>query len=246
MKPRTASGISRRIRQNTGLQFVMGCLVSLMFSAVTGAQTPGHTAQPTGKSAKMIVEARGAAGAAANVASQPGTAGPEPLKLGLRAGYRIGPGDVLEINVWKEPQLSVGAAVVRSDGRISLPLVKEVDALGLTPGELEQVLSDKFSRFLEVPEVTVIVKEVHSEKVYVIGGVKKPGSVDLYSQLTVLQVLAEAGGLTEYAKKGGIFVLRKNGDKQVRLHFDYNAQLKGKPGKPEIVLQPGDTVVVPQ
>jgi len=228
------------------LRCVVRCLITLVFLAVAGAQTPGHVVQPAGKSAKMIVEARGAPGAAAKVENRPVTVTPEPSKLGLRAGYRIGPGDVLEINVWKEPQLSTGAAVVRSDGRISLPLVKEVDALGLTPGELERILSEKFSQFLEVPEVTVIVKEVHSEKVYVIGGVKKPGSVDLYSQLTVLQVLAEAGGLTEYAKKGGIFVLRKNGDKQVRLHFDYNAQLKGKPGKPEIVLQPGDTVVVPQ
>jgi polysaccharide export outer membrane protein len=169
-----------------------------------------------------------------------------PGAIAVREEYRIGPSDVLQITVWKEPQVSVPEVVVRSDGRISLPLIKEVDARGLRPTELEKLLGEKFSQFIEVPEVAVIVKEVHSEKVYVIGGVKRPGSIDLGMQMSVLQVLAEVGGLSEYAKKSKIYVLRTRDSKPTRLPFNYNAQLKGDTKAPEIVLQPGDTIVVPQ
>lgn len=225
---------------------LLACLSLLLCSPVIQGQTGDSGSKNVGKPGKIVADVRSSASlAAAHPMGDIGQAD-QVKRRDLRADYRIGPGDVLEINVWKEQQLSVAAAMVRPDGKLSLPLVKEIDVLGLTPDELEHVLTDKFSRFIEVPEVTVIVKEVHSEKIYVIGGVKKPGSVDLYSQLTVLQVLAEAGGLTEYAKKKGIFILRKEGGKQSRLPFNYNAQLKGKTGKLEIVLQPGDTVVVPQ
>jgi polysaccharide export outer membrane protein len=159
--------------------------------------------------------------------------------------YRIGAGDVLQINVWKEPQASVQAVVVRSDGKISLPLIKEVHALGLRPAELERVLSEKYSQFIEAPDVSVTVTEVRSEKVYVIGGVKKPGSINLYAPMTVLQVLAEAGGLTEYAKKKNIYVIRPHGEGELRLPFNYKAQLQGK-AVSNIMVRAGDTVVVPQ
>jgi polysaccharide export outer membrane protein len=160
--------------------------------------------------------------------------------------FVIGPGDVLAINVFKEPEASVPSIVVRPDGFISMPMVKEVEAAGLTPVELEKVLSEKFARFLRDADVAVIVKEVHSEKVYVIGAVKKEGPITIRAPLTVLQAIAEAGGLTDYAKRGKLYILRRENGKEVQLPFQYSAVIRGDHSEQNIVLQPGDTVVVPQ
>lgn len=160
--------------------------------------------------------------------------------------FVIGPGDVLAINVFKEPEASVPSIVVRPDGFISMPMVKEVEAAGLTPVELEKVLSQKFARFLRDADVAVIVKEVHSEKVYVIGAVKKEGPITIRAPLTVLQAIAEAGGLTDYARRGKLYILRRENGKEVQLPFQYSAVIRGEHSEQNIVLQPGDTVVVPQ
>ena len=162
------------------------------------------------------------------------------------AHFVIGPGDVLAINVFKEPEASVPSIVVRPDGFISLPMVKEVEAAGLTPVELEKVLSQKFARFLRDADVAVIVKEVHSEKVYVIGAVKKEGPITIRAPLTVLQAIAEAGGLTDYARRGKLYILRRENGKEIQLPFQYSAVIRGEHSEQNIVLQPGDTVVVPQ
>jgi polysaccharide export outer membrane protein len=160
--------------------------------------------------------------------------------------YVIGAGDVLAINVWKEPEASLPSVVVRPDGFISVPMVKEVEAAGLTPVELEKELSQKFAHFFREADISVIVKEVHSEKVYMIGAVKKEGPITVRAPLTVLQAVAEAGGLTDYAKRGRIYILRRDNGKEVRLPFDYSAVIQGKHSDQNIVLRPGDTVVVPQ
>ncbi len=160
--------------------------------------------------------------------------------------FVIGPGDVLAINVFKEPEASVQSIVVRPDGFISMPMVKEVEAAGLTPVELEKLLSQKFSRFLRDADVAVIVKEIHSEKVYVIGAVKKEGPITILAPLTVLQAIAEAGGLTDYAKRGKLYILRRENGKEVQLPFQYSAVIRGEHSEQNIVLRPGDTVVVPQ
>jgi len=163
-----------------------------------------------------------------------------------RAGFRIGPGDVLQINVWKEPEASVPVVVVRSDGKISLPLIKELDAVGLTPSELERLVTEKLTRFINAPEVAVLVREINSEKVYLVGGVKKEGSVRLHSSMTVLQVLSEGGGLTEYAKRKKIYVLRTENRKQIRLPFNYDEVVRGEQIEQNFFVQPGDTIIVPQ
>jgi polysaccharide biosynthesis/export protein len=173
-----------------------------------------------------------------------GMAGDPVLASGPR--YVIGPGDVLAINVWKEPEASLPSVVVRPDGFISVPMVKEVEAAGLTPVELEKELSTKFAHFFREADISVIVKEVHSEKVYLIGAVKKEGPITVKAPLTVLQAVAEAGGLTDYAKRGKIYILRRENGKEVRLPFDYSAVIQGKRSEQNIVLLPGDTVVVPQ
>jgi len=170
------------------------------------------------------------------------TASPE----GAAGVYRIGAGDILQVHVWKEAEASMPAVVVRSDGKISLPIIKEIEVIGLTPAELETLLTERFSRFINGPEVTVLVKEVHSEKIYLVGGVKKEGPIRLQASMTVLQALAEAGGLTDYAKKKKIYVLRTENGRQVRLPFNYESVIKGENMAQNVVVQPGDTIVVPQ
>lgn len=193
----------------------------------------------------MLIGLFGAAGAgAAQRAGQNGSAG--AASNVAASEYRIGPGDVLRIDVWREPDASMASAVVRFDGKLSLPLVGQVDVVGLTPSELQTVLVTKYGTIIRDPRVTVMVTTPNNLKVYVIGEVRREGSLRLEAPTTVLQALAESGGLTDYAKRGKIYVLRIVNKKQVRLPFDFNAVLKG--GKPEqnVILQPGDTVVVPR
>ncbi|HUJ22735.1 MAG TPA: polysaccharide biosynthesis/export family protein [Bryobacteraceae bacterium] len=161
------------------------------------------------------------------------------------AGYHIGAGDVLAINVWKEPEVSVQNVVVRPDGKVTLPLLKEVNVLGLTPTELEKVLTGKLERYIHGADVTVVVKEIHSKRVYLVGAVKKEGTIPLLSDMTVLQVLSEAGGLTDYAKRKKIYVLRTDNGKREKHPFDYDAVIKGEHMEENIQVLPDDTIVVP-
>ena len=159
--------------------------------------------------------------------------------------YRIGPSDVLAIQVWKEPEVSVPDIVVRVDGKISMPLLGDVDAAGMKPVELQSALVEKLANFINSPVVAVSVKAINSRKVYVIGGVHKEGPLNLTRPMTVLQALNEAGGFVDFARKGRIYVLRKIDGKEQRLPFDYNAVVKGKKLEQNIVLMPDDTIVVP-
>jgi polysaccharide export outer membrane protein len=160
------------------------------------------------------------------------------------ADYKIGEQDVLNITVWKEPQLS-GPVVVRPDGKISVPLIDEVQAAGLTPMELQNLLLEKLRPFLAVPKVSVSMREVNSRKVYVIGQVGHAGSFRINANTTVLQVLTDAGGLRDYANPKKIYVMRTVNGKPVRFPFHYDAVLKGQHYEENIVLQSGDTIVVP-
>ena len=126
-----------------------------------------------------------------------------------------------------------------------MPLVKEVDVLGLTPSELEKILVAKLSSYINHPDVTVVVREIRSKKVYLVGAVNKVGPVPLLSNMTVLQVLAQAGGITEFAKKKKIYVMRSENGKQVKLPFNYDAVVKGDHMEQNIQVLPDDTIVVP-
>jgi polysaccharide export outer membrane protein len=161
------------------------------------------------------------------------------------AGYRIGAGDVLQIVVWKEPDASVPSVVVRADGKISVPLVKEVDVLGMTPAEAETMLAAKLAQFIHGADVTVVPKEIHSQKVYLLGGVRKQGPLILAAPTTVLQAITEAGGLTDEAKPKKIYILRKENGQQVRYPFNYNAVIKGERMEQNIILHPEDIIVIP-
>lgn len=155
--------------------------------------------------------------------------------------YRIGVEDLLEIAVWKEPQLST-TAPVRPDGKITVPVAGEIAAAGKTPKELEALLAEKLATRIASPTVSVVVKEVNAARVFVLGEVAKPGVYPMRGSMTVVQALAVAGGMTEFADKDDIVILRRgdNGG-QTRLNVDFGDALKGSP----IELVPGDTVVVP-
>jgi len=158
--------------------------------------------------------------------------------------YVIGPEDVLKIDVWKEPEMS-GTSPVRPDGKISLPLIGDVPAAGMTPTQLTAELTNRLKKYLEDPRVTVSVNAVQSQRVFILGQVGRAGAYPLLPDMTVLQALSTAGGLSQYAAADKIYVLRTDGGKQVKLPFQYKQVLKGHKPEQNIVLRSGDTIVVP-
>src|SRR5581483_7460 len=158
--------------------------------------------------------------------------------------YIIGPGDVLTVQVWKEPDLS-RRVPVRPDGRISLPLLNDVQAAGLTPNELAGRVSQELKKYLTEADVAIVVEQVNSRRIYVMGEIARPGAYPLLAQTSVLQALSAAGGFRELANTKKIYILRGAGVYQKRLLFDYNAVVKGKKPEQNILLENGDTIVVP-
>jgi polysaccharide export outer membrane protein len=158
--------------------------------------------------------------------------------------FVIGNNDVLSINVWKEPDIS-RSIPVRSDGKISLPLVGEVQATGRTPLQLEHEITSKLRTYIDEPEVTVMVQQINSEKFNILGQVIKPGAYSLTSGVTVLDAIATAGGFRDFAKKKSIYVLRQNAGGDTRIAFNYNDVIKGKHPEQNIKLEPRDTIIVP-
>ncbi len=159
--------------------------------------------------------------------------------------FVIGNDDVLAINVWKEPDIS-RSIPVRSDGKISLPLVGEVQAAGSTPLKLEQDIAARLKNYIAEPEVTVIVQQVNSQKFNILGQVNRPGSYPITNNATVLDAIAIAGGFRDFAKQKSMYVLRQNPDgTQTRLPFNYKDVVKGKNLEQNVKLEPRDTIVVP-
>ncbi|HEY2646245.1 MAG TPA: polysaccharide biosynthesis/export family protein [Candidatus Acidoferrales bacterium] len=158
--------------------------------------------------------------------------------------YVIGPQDVLDINVWKEPDMT-RVVPVRPDGKISLPLINDVQASGVTPQQLAADVTTKLRKFLTEPQVTVIVTQINSQRVFVIGEVLHAGAFQLVPGTTVLQALANAGGFTTFADVKKIHVMRLVNGKHTELPFNYREVLKGDNPEQNIKLEPGDTVVVP-
>lgn len=160
--------------------------------------------------------------------------------------YRIGSGDTLQVSVWEQADLSVPTQVVRSDGKITLPLIKEISIAGMTERQSEAAIASALAKFVDDPIVTVVVTLPTSKKVYLVGGVRKEGTLPYTYGMTVMQALSEAGGLNDYAKKTKIYILRTENGREYRLEFNYKEVLKGERMEQNIVLLPGNTVVVPQ
>lgn len=189
--------------------------------------------------------------AASAVRSGPQNAGApgslvSPESLGIPDDYYIGAGDMLQIAVWKEPDVTVPSVVVRPDGMITVPLIKELEVAGMTPRQAERTIAERLGKFITDPNVTVVVAASHSKKVYVVGGVRREGPLPYTYRMTVLQALSEVGGLTDYAKRKQIYVIRNEGGKEYRLDFNYDEVIRGERMEQNLPLLPGDTLVIPR
>lgn len=216
----------------------------LAFTGIAPAQDSETSAQKNDAKQSRNVAALKAESTMAPADSKTSGSDITAVKRELFSEYRIGEQDVLTITVWREPELS-GTVMVRPDGMVTLPLLNDVHASGLTPDELKNALTEKLGPFVNTPQVTVAVREINSRKVFIIGQVGHEGSYRINSTTTVLQIIAEAGGLRDFANRKGIYVLRTQNGGQQRLTFNYDKVIRGKDSKDNILLRPGDTIVVP-
>ena len=159
--------------------------------------------------------------------------------------YVIGSDDVLSVSVWKEPDLTEDKIPVRSDGNISLPLIGEVHASGMTPVQLEHEIATRLRTYLNTPAVTVMVEQMNSQKYNVLGRVLKPGTYKLTAATTVLDAIAQAGGFQDFAKKKGVYILRQTSKGETRIPFNYKDVIRGEHPEQNIRLEARDTIVVP-
>jgi polysaccharide export outer membrane protein len=200
---------------------------------------PVLSSAPPRQAATQIKPAVPTGGAGATTSLEP----PASNSMALSPEYRIGPYDTLQVTVWKETQLS-GVFPVRPDGKISLVLLGDVMAAGVTPMELSATLTDMLKKYIQEPLVTVTVTAVNSQKVYVVGEVQRIGAIDLTPNMTPLEAIASAGGLNSFSSGKHAYILRGAPGKQTKIPFDYKKALKGQPSQ-AIVLMTGDTVVIP-
>jgi polysaccharide export outer membrane protein len=200
-------------------------MIATLLTAPLAAQTPAPVPpQPA------------PAGTAPTAADKPGITPP--------ADYVIGAQDVLNVIIWREKDLSI-EVMVRPDGMVSLPLLNDVQAAGLTPEQFRQQLTVAAAKFVADPSVSVIVRAINSRKVYIMGEVRSPGPYPLPGPTTVLQLIAQAGGLSEYADSEDIGVVRMENGRAVRLKFNYKDVSRGRKIEQNVLLKPGDTVIVP-
>ena len=209
------------------LVVITGC-VCAMWAAAADAQTAAapsqqNAARPATPAASLTVVPKG---------------------VDTPPDYVIGPDDVLSIVFWRDKDMSDDVAV-RPDGKISLPLLNEMQAAGLTPEQLRVALTTAANKFVEDPAITVVVKAINSRKVFITGMVAKPGPYSLTGPTTVLQLIATAGGVAEYAKSDRIMVMRTENGKTIGRRFNYKDVSEGKNLQQNLELKPGDTIVVP-
>ena len=216
-------------KRSTVLALVVCVLVCGSISPMAAGQVPTSTGQtPAGGNA-----------------SNPGPDRPvEPVGVTPPADYVIGPDDLLAIVFWRDKDMSVDV-VVRPDGKISLPLLNDVQAAGFTPDQLRATLVEAASKFIEEPNATVVVKEIRSRNVFITGNVAKPATYPLNGDMTVLQLIAVAGGLLEYADAKNIVIIRTAAGQQSHHKFNYKDVVRQKGTTQNLSLKPGDTVVVP-
>jgi len=201
-------------------------LLTLLAIPLAGQQTTSKKAQPN----KPVIPANADA-------SKPVAATTDPE-------YVIGAEDVLNISVWKEPEVT-RTVPVRPDGKISLPLINDIQAAGLTPAQLTALIMEKLNKYFTDPQVTVIVTAINSRRIYILGEVNRSGTYQLLPNMTVLQALSGAGGFSQFANLKGIYVLREENGKQIKFPFNYKEVIKGNRPEQNILLKPGDTIVVP-
>jgi polysaccharide export outer membrane protein len=190
--------------------------------------------------------ALGLSGCAGTAREQPTAAQLESAAVESQEDYVIGPRDVLTITVWKEPELTVPRMEVRLDGKISVPLIDDVQAAGLTPLQLKEVVTERLKEFVTAPMVTVVVASVGSKLVYIIGEVTREGAIEMRPGMRVLDAISLAGGLNPFAGKSRIKIIRSQGTAPSEFTFDYDRFVDGQDLAQNILLIPGDTIVVPE
>jgi polysaccharide export outer membrane protein len=208
-------------------------ILLIVTACVLAGMAQARTESPAAQDKKE--EIKGANGQAAPGAAP--TAGEDPA-------YKIGPQDVLRIDVWKEEQLT-RTVPVRPDGKVTLPLLNDVQAAGLTPMELGGAIGEGLKKYINNPQVTVTIIEINSRRIYVTGEVSKPGAYPLLPHMTALQALSSSAGFTPFARVKNIYVLRTENGKQIKLPFNYKEAIRGKNPEQNIELQSGDVIVVP-
>jgi polysaccharide biosynthesis/export protein len=226
-------GTKRLFKLHT--RFVLLASLVLTISHGWGAVSTSSAEKSDGATA--VVQAQGGK----ESAGQQNTSNPKRVV----DDYRIGAADVLAINVWKDAELS-RTVTVRPDGKISLPLVGEIEVNGLTASAVQRLISQRLVEYVSNPQVTVVVQEVKSQTYIIVGKVSKPGSYDLGRPTTILQAIAIAGGFLDFAKPGKVRIMRhQDGGPSETFYFDYNKVIKGKNNEQNILLKDGDTIVVP-
>jgi polysaccharide export outer membrane protein len=221
------------------MERVKSCVIGTLLVAVLGHVQIGFS-QDAGTQAQAKQKKPPVQGENVDSKGSQATSG----QIATPSDFVIGESDVLNINVWKEPEISQ-SVVVRPDGKISLPLIGEVLVSGLTPVQTQALLANKLQSILTNPQVTVTVTQIRSRVVFITGEVVKPGTYPLLVPTTILQLISNAGGLGQFANRKGIFVLRTVDGKQQRFPFNYSHVIKGEKPEQNILLHPGDTVVVP-
>lgn len=221
------------IKKESGFSFLMKTLVAVILMTALAlpafaqqAKKAGAGKQPAMKKGDMASRMR------------------PPLKK-VPAYYVIGPSDILEVAVWREDALSRTDVLVRPDGRISMPLLDDVMAAGLTPMQLKLVITKRLKQFVEAPKVYITVANPRSHYFAVIGNAAKPGHFEMLTPTTVLQALSQAGGYNEWADKDETVILRGVGEDQVRIPFEYSEVVSGDKMEQNILLEPGDVILVP-
>jgi polysaccharide export outer membrane protein len=230
------------------------CAASLAHAQQLEPPAPtADVASTTGATAASAAATTPDTNAAPAPASAPATPAPAPRvapvvrnssAVDMTKEYLIGPEDVLDITVWKNCPDLCRTVPVRPDGKMSLPLVNDVQAAGMTPMDLRQHLAAQLAEYIPSPEVSVIVREVHNFKVAVVGAVKMPGDYEIKSQATVLELIARAQGLTEFANRDKLVVLRQKGAKTERIKFNYRKVAEGD-DEDNFYVRAGDIIVVP-
>jgi len=184
-----------------------------------------------------------ASGSIAPAAPPPAPASARVIPPNVDENYVIGPLDVLTINVWKEQALS-GNILVRPDGMISMSLIGDIKAANLTPLQLADQISDKLKKYIQAPNVTVVISQIHSKVVYMLGEIGRKGPIEMTPEMRLLEAISIAGGPTDYANTKKIYILRNDAGKQVKIPVRYKDALKGNQAY-NLQLKPGDTIVVP-
>ena len=229
-------------RSSRASRAVVGIGVALLCGTTAlGAQVPPAPVPSPPPAQTPPVKTAPTAPAAPKPAAPTPTA---PQGVPTPADYVIGPDDLLTVVYWRDKELS-GDVAVRPDGKISLPLLNDIQAAGLTPEQLRVAVTAAAGKFLEEPTVTVVVRQINSRRVYITGQVGKPGPYNLSGPMTVLQLIATAGGVLEYADTKNIVLMRNENGKPVSYPFNYKDVIKRKNLKQNIELKPGDTVIVP-